>query len=81
MRSRRRPAAKPSGRSQGFLGRSTVERPIAYKPVEHVCSVCLCEAHFGVGVALLFGREGTWFCYEHWPNRPMSQPSSEDRAA
>lgn len=38
-------------------------------PQDHWCK-CGERASFGVGVSLLRGIEGEWFCYQHWPGRP-----------
>lgn len=37
---------------------------------EHTCTICQGRASFGYDVKLLHGREGTWYCYQHWPDKP-----------
>jgi hypothetical protein len=37
------------------------------RPLAHHCEVCGEYAMFGIGVRLLEGREGTWFCQIHRP--------------
>jgi hypothetical protein len=37
-------------------------------PVTHLCAICGSKlAYFGVGVRLLKGQLGTWYCAEHRP--------------
>jgi hypothetical protein len=52
----------------------------------HPCQVCGSSlAFYGVGVSLLEGKPGNWFCREHSvdklqtfaPSSPKSQPASE----
>ncbi|OCC05157.1 hypothetical protein BA190_09590 [Labrys sp. WJW] len=40
----------------------------------HPCCAEGCEADgtYGEGVALLKGKAGVWWCFEHWPRRDQA---------
>lgn len=38
-------------------------------PIIYRCAVCGEIAHFGYGVFLRDGKEGTWYCFEHKPDK------------
>jgi hypothetical protein len=48
-------------------------------PFEHYCW-CGKWGAFGEGVRLLEGKEGTWYCAQHWEQRKLSLVGQE-RAA
>ncbi len=70
----RKPADAPTEAPASlFRASSLSDEEIAEAMKDKRCEVCGARASFGLGVRLMSGRFGRWFCFEHRSGKAASK--------